>query len=314
MKIHMTRVTALLLAMLLLISTFALGASAREILDPSRAGSLTLTFTYKYEEEVKAVAGGKVHIYRVADAGFDADGNEVFTFTAPFAGSKLDLTDLTDNKGLSKQADDYLQKNLTACDSVKKTTLTNSKGVAPFRNLPLGLYLVVLDAENRIMDPFLISVPQNNDDGTKNYDVVSNPKSEVTYETMDIKVIKVWKGDKVSDRPKSIKVQLLHNGQIAEEAELNADNQWQVTFLKKPREGVWTVQEATVPDGYRATVTGPVLTDGVYVYTIVNTKKAPPPPLIQTGQLNWPVPLLMIAGTVLILSGWMISHGKKKEN
>lgn len=45
----------------------------------------------------------------------------------------------------------------------------------------------------------------------------------------------------------------------------------------------------------------------------------PPPPstpsgnLPQTGQLNWPVPVLAVGGLVLFTVGWMLRSGRKKE-
>lgn len=38
------------------------------------------------------------------------------------------------------------------------------------------------------------------------------------------------------------------------------------------------------------------------------------PPLIQTGQLNWPVPVLAIAGMLLFAAGWvLVSTGKERH-
>lgn len=41
--------------------------------------------------------------------------------------------------------------------------------------------------------------------------------------------------------------------------------------------------------------------------------KPPKPPLIQTGQLNWPVPLLAAAGTLLFAVGWALTFIKRKK-
>lgn len=37
------------------------------------------------------------------------------------------------------------------------------------------------------------------------------------------------------------------------------------------------------------------------------------PKLPQTGQLNWPVPLLAVAGLVLFTAGWYLRFGRKKD-
>ena len=44
------------------------------------------------------------------------------------------------------------------------------------------------------------------------------------------------------------------------------------------------------------------------------TEPTEPPDLPQTGQLNWPVPILAVAGMALIVIGWMMRAGKKREN
>lgn len=68
--------------------------------------------------------------------------------------------------------------------------------------------------------------------------------------------------------------------------------------------------------------------DGKYVYDIDGTSKMdrikkvteptkPPRPsdeLPQTGQLNWPVPMLTSGGLLLFALGWYLRFGKKKES
>ena len=65
---------------------------------------------------------------------------------------------------------------------------------------------------------------------------------------------------------------------------------------------VWTAVEEAIPDGYSLSVekkqNGAVLT---------NRYRTPPPPpggeLPPTGQLWWPVPILLVAGVVLLILG-----------
>lgn len=44
------------------------------------------------------------------------------------------------------------------------------------------------------------------------------------------------------------------------------------------------------------------------------TTKPSDPKLPQTGQLNWPVPLLAVLGLVLFATGWMLCFGRRKES
>lgn len=38
-----------------------------------------------------------------------------------------------------------------------------------------------------------------------------------------------------------------------------------------------------------------------------------PPRLPQTGQLNWPIPIMAVAGLILFLSGWLLCRGGRAE-
>ncbi len=43
------------------------------------------------------------------------------------------------------------------------------------------------------------------------------------------------------------------------------------------------------------------------------TEPEPDPTLPQTGQLNWPVPLMAVTGLMLFAFGWFLCFGKKRE-
>ena len=75
----------------------------------------------------------------------------------------------------------------------------------------------------------------------------------------------------------------------------------------------------------------PRFQDGRYVTDITASPKVPletepteprpttptgptDPKLPQTGQLNWPVPMLAVAGLALFVAGWILRFGRKKEN
>ena len=73
----------------------------------------------------------------------------------------------------------------------------------------------------------------------------------------------------------------------------------------------------------------PMLEEGKYVYEVDATTKTelihapttptPTPPipddpkLPQTGQLNWPVPLMAVGGLGLFILGWILCFGRKKD-
>lgn len=94
--------------------------------------------------------------------------------------------------------------------------------------------------------------------------------------------------------------------------------------------GLYLVAQTKAADGYQAAtpflVSVPTYTDGAYVYDIDASPKtsvdpAPPTPtptpepkLPQTGQLNWPVPVMAIAGLALIVLGLALRRRDEHEN
>lgn len=97
--------------------------------------------------------------------------------------------------------------------------------------------------------------------------------------------------------------------------------------------GLYLIVQKTPATGYSKLssflVGVPYLQDGVYVYELSadaktslerepeeepKPDKPTPPTLPQTGQLNWPVPVLACAGVFLMAFGWLLRFGRKKED
>ena len=62
-------------------------------------------------------------------------------------------------------------------------------------------------------------------------------------------VRKIWVDDG-ANRPDSVTVNLIKNGDLYASAELNAGNQWTYTWDRLSKNAVWTVEEVDIPDGY----------------------------------------------------------------
>lgn len=106
--------------------------------------------------------------------------------------------------------------------------------------------------------------------------------------------------------------------------------------------GLYLVIQQEIPEGYHGLdpflVTVPMYENGTYIYDVVaspktelkkdttpgdsgssktpeesSTNKEGGEILPQTGQLNWPIPILIIGGMVLFYIGWELRFGKKKE-
>lgn len=101
--------------------------------------------------------------------------------------------------------------------------------------------------------------------------------------------------------------------------------------------GLYLIVQTKASDGYEPLnpflVSVPVNEDGRYVYKVnaegkfqlrkAATPSTPATPttsskpseltLPQTGQLNWPVPVLVILGLALFAAGWQLRFGKKRD-
>ena len=99
--------------------------------------------------------------------------------------------------------------------------------------------------------------------------------------------------------------------------------------------GLYLVIQEEAAEGFHKLgaflISVPYLQDGVYQYQVTaavklelerepETEPTTPPPtepedpkLPQTGQLNWPIPLMAVAGLTLFIAGWLLRFGKKKE-
>ena len=87
-------------------------------------------------------------------------------------------------------------------------------------------------------------------------------------ETTEVSGTKVWDDNNNQDglRPDSIVVNLLANGEVVASQTVTADNDWNYAFTDLPKydngnEIVYTVDEATTPDGYTSSVDGTTITN-----------------------------------------------------
>lgn len=93
--------------------------------------------------------------------------------------------------------------------------------------------------------------------------------------------------------------------------------------------GLYLLVQDEAAEGYNKAepflVSVPMMEDGAYRYEVnatpkVELEKAPPKPMTpdgsklpQTGQLNWPVPVLVVLGLCLFSAGWVLRFGKKNS-
>lgn len=314
----LTSVVAILMMFVLCVLPLTLTATALL----NKNGSITLNLTDSENE--KSLANVPFRLYFIANA-YESGNGIRYELIPPFDEANVDTDDLQDSSLPVHLAHFAISENQPYTEKT-----TDEKGVLVFENLTPGLYLVVplQNEEDRcIVSPFLVSVPNyDSKNGTWEYDIDASPKildgngKEDGSETY-ISVVKKWDTEKA--HPESITVVLLRDFQEYKKIELNAENNWHYRFDNLPENHIWNVVEENVPDGY--TVYYETSSNTV---TIINKSEKPqeegttnPPEeeteedkLVQTGQLNWPVPVCAISGLLIFSIGWAVLNFGKKES
>lgn len=296
-KNKMRLLSVLIAAVLFLVPARAVfGAGS---LDPDQKASLTMTLK-SADEEVKVASGVEVSIYLVAEGKYSSSGID-FVLTDEYAASGLDLNGKITQSMIDDLRHYTLEKNISGTSQV-----SDADGLVKFEGLKSGFYLVMatsLPQGFTSFVPFLYSLPYYSAEaGSWKYDGVAEPK--ITYVApVDVSVRKVWNDDG-NNRPSSVTIRLDNEDGEYDSVILSDANEWRYTWTSLDATKKWSVKEIDVPSEYKDTYSSQGLN-----FTVTNTKK-----LIQTGQLNWPVPVLIFAGAFLISAGIILkTTGKKDE-
>jgi len=287
------------------------------------AASLTVSCL----ENETPIVGAVFDIYMVAAP---TDGKYLLTGDFEKVAVSLEKTDAESLSALASTLDIYADLYSIAPSA---TQTTNQDGDAFFGGLMQGLYLVVgrdypKDGKKYVNTPFVVFLPELDEKGEKIFDVTVLPKFSTeperpAEEVTVCKALKVWQSDSKNDRPASITVYLLRDGRIHDTVTLNSANNWRYSWTDLDSAYKWTVAEK-VPDGYTVTVQKEGIT-----YLVTNSGDTTPPDggdedddkdkpkpgtsLPQTGQLWWPVPVLLVLGLTLIIIGCIRRRGDGYE-
>ena len=122
---------------------------------------------------------------------------------------------------------------------------------------------------------------------------------------IDLSIRKIWvdENDERGIRPDFVSVTLYKGNRAAAKVFLGDWNDWSYTWSDLDGNADWSVIETGIPKDY----TPSYRTKG-NVITITNTSK-----LIQTGQLNWPIPVFGSLGILLVFFGILMMRKKKKN-
>ncbi len=277
---------AFLCALLLLLCAMPQTTYA-EALDHSRWCRISVTLNDPQEHT--PVVGAKLALYRIASVDVNTLGNLFYRYTAAYENCGIELYDAE----LATKLDHYLATNAAP----ERIAATDASGNVTWDLLATGLYLVrqieAVDGYSPCK-PFLVTLPMKVGDAYQ-YEVDAAPKTEVE-KLISYTIKKVWNIDKTVEVADSVIVQLLKGDVPVETATLNEQNGWEVTFHNLQAGDDYRAEEIDVPKGFTVTYAQ----DGD-TFIITNT-----PALAQTGQLNWPIPVLAAAGLILMTFGTLI--------
>ena len=282
--------SAVLIAILLIVPCLLIFSSAFAV-DIEREVSLEITDI--------PFANIKFLAYRVAS--FDENG--ILTPDDEFVSVDTDFNGVLDHSVLS----DTLYKKVLA-EGIKADAVVESDeyGSALFdgSTLEVGLYLITsekitMDGKVYSMCPFMVTLPYKYDGGTA-YNVFASAKFDAVPAVDVYAVSKIWDDDgSENKRPEKIDIVLYCDGEVYDEISLPHDGSWRYEWHDLPSEHTWWVEEKSIAD-YKSTIEK----NGTS-FVITNKYIGPTPDedVPATGQLWWPVPILICAGLFLVSRG-----------
>lgn len=242
------------------------------------------------------VSDMQVSLYRVAD--------ENYKLTGVFSNYSVDLKQ--DVQGAANALENRVLMDGIEADAY---ATSDSSGKASFSGLESGIYLVVgkeVESNGVFYMPQVSLVSLSGD-------LSVDLKYETSNKASRIHVLKVWKKDNKKSRPKSIEVCLLRSdGIVVDKVKLNSDNQWSYTWESLSTLYTYRVMETIVPSGYKESCfreKDSVVLTNTGSYTDKKKEKKDDE-LALTGQLWWPVPVLLFVGLVLFGLGRLLCNEK----
>ena len=307
---------AFLLCLVAAISFLPVTALAAGSIDLNHSHSLTVTAVYGQ----KPISGMQFDAYLISTV--DEYGELLVVDRYQEYADDLDIRGKDDERW--QAIAQVLAREIMLDNALKpsRSAVSDVDGVAVFSDIPMGLYLILgstveKDGYVYYTSPFFAIVPElDMSSNTWNYDVVANAKPGREPVKADYEVIKVWKDDCHKDqRPKSITISLICDGEVYDTITLPHNGAWNYTWKDLETNHQWTVTEKK-EDGYQDP---DVLQEGnTFIVTNTCSKPTTPiqpgkPTLPQTGQLWWPVPVLIAAGLLFVVIGLLRRRGAANE-
>jgi hypothetical protein len=222
------------------------------------------------------IIGGSLSLYRVGDLADPLTLNRNFRDAAQ--DNPLDL----ENADLAKDLAEYVQEK-----GLKGTVgQVSDQGTVTFSQLEKGVYLIKQETafqNGSDIAPFLVAIPQQ---GTGRYNIDASPKVMVLN----------------PEEPEP-----------SEGPEVSPNVSPEVSPSASPE-----VSPSVSPEASPGMSPGPSSSPTVSPSPATSVSPSPSASptgatLPKTGQLNWPIPLMALAGVVLLLVGWRLYVQGKRE-
>lgn len=226
--------------------------SAKEKIDISRKGSLTLN--YNYDDYL--FDNINVKIYKVASVTNDFQ----YQISPNFLEHPININGI-----IFKEEWNILENTLNSyiiADDIKEdSSHLVEDNTLRIENLEVGLYFIktkTIDNKDYklIFDDFLINIPNLDDDGYWDYDVNIYPKIEQyipEYEKITYTVIKEWQDDS-NNRPNQIEIEIYKDDVLMEKKTLSSLDNWKYSWDTIDDGSNWTVIERNIPDNYSVSI------------------------------------------------------------
>ena len=312
-QIQIEKIVAGILAMTLFLLVLIAPTYAYSVVDTTQAASLSLNYHY----DSTPLTGVNVNIYKVADISKAAR----YKLSGDFKDYPVLIDGLEPDSEWTAAAETLY--GYVSSDGITPTRSGrgDSSGQVTFNDLETGMYLVctetgIQDGFVYTFSVFLISLPDlDTENDTWDYSVSAEPKCEREDDKSDnlsYSVVKKWDDAGNEDkRPASVKIKILKDGFEYKTVTLFDDNDWTFSWEAENDGSVWQVVETKVDQSYTVQVKK---NDTEIVVTNTYKKTTGSSALPQTGQLWWPVPVMVIAGLVLFSLGWIMADDNKKKH
>lgn len=259
----MKRIICFLWALIICFGMNRIECSAA-VINPEHSCSLTLFYT----QGGAPFSDLQVDIYRIAEL----SENGQYKMLEPYSDYPVNIYGITSQQEWQETSQTI--KNYVIANQVEayQSRNTDAEGTVFFDHLETGLYMVKgVTAHNNngvfIFQDFMVYLPtpvENDYD----YDVEARPKCTQYTSPADYTVLKLWKDSNSEQRPVSVCIEILKDGVVRESVVLDRSNNWSYSWEVSEKDGVWSVIEKEVPEGYQVAITK---NEGIFIVT--NTKK-----------------------------------------